>query len=184
MTTEKNDKQDNISVGCVPTTAVASGGVGYTLPTWKRPGIGRDTLPPHPKDMGPEIPYPQKVHWTRDTLPPYITPAPPPEGTCDQGYPTLSWKGHGTNNQKGTWDQRYPAPPNGYNDKHLWKHYLTATSLAVGKNTSLSSSANRALIRNTKIMAILLQVNFFINRELMLFKYFQLSFNLIYKSDL
>ena len=45
VTTEKNDKQDSILVGCVPTATVASGGVGYTLPTWKTPGT-RDTLPP------------------------------------------------------------------------------------------------------------------------------------------
>ena len=57
---------------------------------------------------------------------------PTPEGTWDQAYPppgrdlgpsisTLEW----------TWDQAYPSPL--WTDKHYWKHYFPATSLAGGK---------------------------------------------------
>ena len=83
-------KQDSIPVGCVPTAKVAStpgwgstpipypqipySWIPYPLertwdqryPTlWKEPDT-RDTLPPE-KDLGPEIPYPQKGPGTRDT---------------------------------------------------------------------------------------------------------------------
>ena len=58
--------------------------------------------------MGPEIPYPQKGHWTRNTLHlPRKDPVP--------GIP-------------------YTRPP--WTDKRLWKHYLPAISLAVGNKAN------------------------------------------------
>ena len=51
---------------------------------------------------------------------------PPREGTWYQRYPPLERK----------WDQRYPHSREQI-DRHLWKHYLPATSLAGGNNVKV-----------------------------------------------
>ena len=61
--------------------------------------------------MGPEVPSPQKEYGTRDTLPLWRSMAP------EIPYPTP------------------PPPTTGEQiDRHLWKHYLPATTVAGGKN--------------------------------------------------
>ena len=86
------------------------------IPTTKvtsTPGGGRvytslDTLPP-PWLPYPPIPYPWKGHGTRDTLLP-----------GNDLVPGISYSVHC-----------------GQNDRHLWKHYLPAISLAVGNEYCL-----------------------------------------------
>ena len=76
------------------------------------------------------------LHYTQESIPvgclppagwlypPFGHTHPPPERTWDQRYPAPR-KGHGTR------DTLHPLP---WTDKHLWKHYLPATSLACVKN--------------------------------------------------
>ena len=79
-----------------------------------------------PLDTLPLISYPL------DTLPNTY----PMEGTWYQRYPTPApQKGHGTRDTPRkdlVPGIPYPSPTHGQNDRHLWKHYFPATSLAVG----------------------------------------------------
>ena len=75
--------------------------------------------PPFTLSLGYPIPrYPSPEYSTLGCLPlGYPTPHP--------GYPS-SWKEHGTRNQ------RYPTPfPCKQTDRHLWKHYLPATTVVL-----------------------------------------------------
>ena len=80
-------------------------------------GIGIPPWIPYLRYPTTWVPYPL------DTLPH------PPEGTWDKRY-----------SLERTWYQWYPTP-DGQNDTRLWKHYIPATSLAVGKNTVSSETS-------------------------------------------
>ena len=98
---------DLLKIGCVPTAAVVSTGGG---------GI-----------LYPQIPYPL------DTLPPdslplrYHTPSPDTQPPGKDRVPEIPYplEGHGTK------DTLHP-PVNRMTNTRFWKHYLHATSLAVG----------------------------------------------------
>ena len=114
---------------CIPSTTMVWSGTYHALLLDTLP---IDTIPPIPYPLIPyhrylPIGYPTPVptSWIsysrNDQVIPNIHPTlstlPSP------GYPT-TWKthGHGTRDKKGTWNQRYPAPPphpDEQNDRHL-----------------------------------------------------------------
>ena len=100
---QNNVNQESIPVGCVPTAEVAS-----TMGGGSRvyPALGYPT--PCFPDYSPGYP-------------------------ADPRYITTPKKGHETKDSlphERNWYQGYPTPNV---DRHLWKHYLPATSFAVGK---------------------------------------------------
>ena len=110
---------ESIPVGCVPPVMLL--GVGYL---WSHvlSGGGVSLVPCALRYPTPGYPAP-KPYPPLDTLPLDIP--------CSLDIPCpLDTLPPWTSDQEGAWDQRYPPPPRGQNDRHLWKHYLPQTSLA------------------------------------------------------
>ena len=111
----QHKQQESIPEGCVPpdyrSYPMVSGGGRVPNPLY----ISTPADAPAPEHThAPDIPISWKEPGTRNTH--------PLERTWYQRYPLLVR----------TWDQRHPPPPS--TDRHLWRHYLPATSFAGGKN--------------------------------------------------
>ena len=116
-------------------------------------GVGGGVYPPHPSDTLPngyptpnilpflwipylQIPYPQ-IPYPLDTLPPAL------DTLLPSGYPTIQ-KWHRTRDQEGTLTPEIPYPPAPHCeqiDRHLWTHYLPATTVT-GANCNKTSTWN------------------------------------------
>ena len=133
-------KQESIPEGCIPTATVAplGGGTlphGYTLPLCILYPLPRYILPP-----GYTLPPGISLPWYTTLPHPWVYSS---GKDLVLGIPYLTER---------TWYQRYPTPrlipPHpGQNDRHLGKHYLPATLLAVGNKTG-----NHRLPKNCNAM--------------------------------
>ena len=108
----------NKTVGCIPPVCQPYPIVSHNWGGVSTHGTGGGEYPPHGHTHHP-LYIPTLPLWTYPPTPGILT----------------SFRGYGTRDNtppERTWTTDTPPPPQ--TDRHLWKHYLPATSLAGGNN--------------------------------------------------